>query len=173
MWNWNFKLLYWFFNLYSFLLAVGCCSNFKQEFWSAVVSLKEKWLQAANICKQRHFGHIFASLLYESCLKGKANNLARLDKFEFVGLVKVICKPVVQFFRSIFYMKQMLRFYPIGWQTRVYVNLTVITFARPPHVRCSYFPSLQMLWSCIIAPIFTWELCGIYSAMLIVNNSVL
>jgi len=102
VWNWNFKLLYWFFYLYSFLLAVGCCSNFKQEFWSAVVSLKEKWLQAANICKQRHFGHIFASLLYESCLKGKANNLARLDKFEFVGLVKVICEPVVHFFRSIF-----------------------------------------------------------------------
>ena len=136
-----------FFYLYSFLLAVGCCSNFKQEIWSAVVSLKEKWLQAANICKQRHFDppHIVASLLYDSCLKVKADGLARLDKFEFVGLVKVICKPVVQFFRSIFYMKQMLRFYPIGWQTRVYVNLTVITFARPPHVRCSYFPSLQML----------------------------
>jgi hypothetical protein len=76
--------------------------------------------------------HIVASLLYESCLKVKANSLARLDKFEFVGLVKVICKPVVQFFRSIFNMKQMLRFCPIGRQTRVYVNLTVITFARPP-----------------------------------------
>ena len=115
VWNWNFKLLYWFFNLYSFLLAVGCCSNFKQEIWSAVVSLKEKWLQAANICKQRHFDppHIVASLLYDSCLKVKADGLARLDKFEFVGLVKVICKPVVQFFRSIFYMKQMLRFYPL------------------------------------------------------------
>ena len=61
-------------------------------------------MQAANICKQRHFDppHIVASLLYDSCLKVKADGLARLDKFEFVGLVKVICEPVVHFFRSIF-----------------------------------------------------------------------